>query len=264
MKSERFSGFGTLTASDSLRQKILWQAQAEAAAAPKRKKRTRRLVTAAACLAVVVIAGALVASRIFGGVVYSSDTLQILSHPPIVNPFGSGQADYSLAVAPTEKALYAYANAILYGKVEGFKWVVLEKEKDPHFRYRTIVSVKILSAYKGDIAQDKTIDILLPVSISGNGGGTMVEDNENACRLKKGSEAFFFAKQYTDSDLIGDSSWNLHAKDICSYGTDYGDQYILPNKDDQFNYIFTASQELSLSQELSFQDTESIIKSKVK
>jgi hypothetical protein len=270
MKSDRFSEFDSIKVSDTLKQKIMQQIDSVSNVNPKSKRRIR-LVVSTACLALVIITGSIITLQISDKTISSSDSIRtvsnhsnvpltgikIITNQPNISSTGSKSVG-SMAALPSEDELYTFANTIFYGRAEGFKWVVLENEKDSFFRYRTIVSVKILNNYKGDIQMGKTIDILLPISISGTGSGSGVEDNENASKLSKGSKAFFFVKKFNNEDTIMNGSTTIKTRDICSYGTGWGNQYILPNENGKFNYIFTSSQELS------FNAMEDTIKNKVK
>jgi hypothetical protein len=257
MTSEKFSGFNAITISDPLKQRILGQIETMSIVAPKKKK-TAFFAAITACLILLVITGSIFASQMFGGTIYSNNKFRIIDHAPTVLPFGSHVQEHSIAVAPSEDELYSTANVILYGEVESFKWVVLKQESDALSRYRTIVTVKVLNIYSGRIQAGQTIDILLPISISGTGTGTVVEDNENACKLKKGSEAFFFTEEYGNEDTVMDGSSLVQSKDICQYGTGWGNQYIILNENGKFNYPFAQTQGLS------FKNMEDIIKSKAR
>lgn len=254
MKSECFSGFDWIAPDNTVKQKVLTRIDAYEKIPIKKKRNALKIVTAFSL--VFLIAGIFVWQHVFYSPVYSTGDFKIVVHKPFVFPFAAKSAG-SIAIAPSEKDLYSFANTNLYGKVEGFEWVILNKQKDPNLQYMTIVSVRILNCYRGDIKPGETIKILLPISISGTGGGNMVEDNENACRLKKGSEAFFFVKEYAEEDAVMNGTSPILSKNICKYGVGWGNQYIVPNENGKFHYLFTSGQ-------LSFQDMEQLIKSKIR
>lgn len=254
MKSECFSGFDLILPDHEIKQKIINRIDTYEKVSFKKKRKAIEIVPAFSVI--LLIAGIFVWQHIYYNLVSSTSDFKIVVHKPIAFPFSAKSAG-SIAIAPSEEDLYSFANTELYGQVEGFEWVILNKQKDPNLQYMSIVSVKVLNSYRGDIKPGETIKILLPVSISGTGDGSMVEDNENACRLKKGSEAFFFIKKYGEEDTVMNGTSPMLTKDICGYGVGWGNQYIVPNENGKFNYPFAAGQ-------LSYQDMEQIIKNKTK
>ncbi|TYQ15375.1 UNVERIFIED_CONTAM: hypothetical protein Cloal_1822 [Acetivibrio alkalicellulosi] len=180
----------------------------------------------------------------------------ILNKPPEEIP--QGLMDYQPL---TQDQIFDFASIIVHAEITGFKWVRLENERE-FFRYRTIVTAKVLNSYKGDAVIGHEIEILLPVAIPGYGGddGVWIEDNMTVQSLKKGMNAFFFAKEFDDQDYVGETQNRFPARDICKYGTQWGEEYILPEYNGTYTYFSDTFTSLKhLDNRASFEEIESII-----
>lgn len=232
MKSEAFTGFDSFALSGQAKRKIL-ETIGSTSLNSRHPINYRRLTAVVASVFIVLAVGAVVAYQLAFSqpdVIYKNG-YKIYNRLPIVSSVG-GMAQHSRAdrQLPTEKEVYASAQGIIYGTVTGFQWV---EPDQPGFseNLHTIVTVKILSVYKGVLKQGATVNLLLPFEISGTGDGIWVEDSENACSLKKGSEAYFFIEKSTNS--------------LCSFQVDWGDEHIVLNKNGKFKYMFGDCQEFT-------------------
>lgn len=230
MKSEVFAGFDSFVLSGQAKRKILEAIENESPNS-RHPINYRRLTAVAASVFIVLAIGAVVAYQLAFSkpdVIYKNG-YKIYNRLPTVSSVG-GTAQHSRADRQIPKEVYASAEGIIYGTVTGFQWA---EPDQPGFSgsLNTIVMVKISSVYKGDLKQATTVNLLLPFEISGTGDGIWVEDSENACSLKKGSEAFFLVEKSTNS--------------LCSFQVDWGDEHIILNKNGKFKYMFGDSQEFT-------------------
>lgn len=172
--------------------------------------------------------------------------ITLLQAPPAGLQSETSNADW---VGIPEADLYKKAAVIAYGEVVGFQWVKLKDAPAPyeHLSFETIVTLKIVTPYRGSFQSGDTIDVLLPFPITGEGHGVFL-DAENANKLEKGTRAIFFIYSFSDTDLVGEASWNIHGKDICAYGTSGGDESILLEENGTFRYGYAPHQMLSLSE----------------
>ncbi|NLP15290.1 MAG: hypothetical protein GX383_12615 [Clostridium sp.] len=261
MKSELFSGLNDLKASNELKRKILLSIKNDSVPAKDKPNRSRLRIALVAGFVMLIIAGISVGYRLLetyrdsfqnenGSLVTqvksspsSNAKFEILDSPPQID------CNFLMDYDPlSEGEVFRFADIIIFGQVKDFKWVkinsrnFIETLDTPnfydYFRYQTIATVKVIKAYKGDIEMDDTLEILLPVIVYGNktvGNKIWAEDNTIAQNLEIDSRAFFFARDNTGKRIYKDT-WGFDLEDICKYSTEWGEEFIIAEKDDRYIY----------------------------
>jgi hypothetical protein len=261
MKSELFSGLNELKASNELKRKILLSIKNDPVPAKDKPNRSRLRIALVAGFVMLIIAGVSVGYMLMenyrdpfknenGSLVTqvksspsSNAKFEILDSPPQIN------YDFLMDYDPlSEDEVFRFADIIIYGQVEDFKWVkingrnYIENPNPPNFydcfRYQTIATVKVIKAYKGDIKKDDILEILLPVIVYGNKAvdkKIWVEDSAIVRNLEIGSRAFFFARDNTGKKIYKDA-WGFDLEDICKYSTQWGEEFVIAEKGDGYIY----------------------------
>lgn len=277
MRNERFSGLDELKANDALKQQIIKNIKNDTDEPVKRKMRATRWIALAASFVLVVGVACVYWPKLIDdftkdsynlqgqntGVSGQSDKFEILENPPENLPIGIF-ADYQPLI---EEQVFAFADIITYGQVVDLKWVKTDMDYYiDYLSYRTIVTVKVINQYKGDIKSEEEVEILLPVAISGE-SNQWIEDNNIVTKLSVGSKAFFFAKESGPEDYLESQKMGVLKKDVCKYSIQWGEEFVILQKGRDYihSYMFKSlrrpGSEFEPSEsKSSFSDVENMIK----
>jgi hypothetical protein len=157
----------------------------------------------------------------------------------------------------TEEQILDGSEVIVYAEVVNLEHISISfgNYKD----YRTLVYLKVLESYKGEVKKEETIKFLAPALLDGS---IWTEDTGTISQLTKGDEGFFLLNRYDESAYWEQNGSRLILADVADFGMGDGERFVLINRNDKFIFANWAFE--SLSQASSHEDIEKFILSHVK